>query len=76
MDKDNIEAEQRTTGNISATNVLLDRVWRHHQNWYEELLDALCKDYPYIVKSMDQDFYDSEYLYMRCPQISFKIKLV
>lgn len=58
IDRENIEAEQRTQGNICATNVLLDRVWRRHQNWYEELLDVLSNGYPDIVKGMDMDFYE------------------
>jgi hypothetical protein len=71
MDKENIQAEQRISGDICATQVLLDRVWRHHQNWYEEFLDALCKDYHQIVKSMDPDFYESEYMYTGLPQECF-----
>lgn len=59
MDKENITAEQRTQGNMGATGVLLDRVWRRHPNWYEEFLDVLCKYYPDIVKRMDTDFYES-----------------
>lgn len=58
MDKENITAEQRTQGNMGATGVLLDRVWRRHPNWYEEFLDVLCKYYPDIVKRMDTDFYE------------------
>ena len=64
MDKENIQAEKTTQGNISATHVLLDRVWRHHQNWYEEFLDVLCEKYPHIVKSMDENFHASEYIIM------------
>lgn len=59
MDKENIIAEQRAQGNMGATGVLLDRVWRRHTNWYEEFLDVLCKDYLDIVKRMDTDFYES-----------------
>ncbi|XP_061175389.1 antiviral innate immune response receptor RIG-I-like [Saccostrea echinata] len=58
MDKENIQAEQITQGRICATNVLLDRVWRHHQNWYEEFLDVLCKDNSELVESMDGDYYN------------------
>lgn len=68
MDKENIIAEQMTQGNICATNVLLDRVWRRHTNWYEEFLDVLCEKYSDIVKGMDTDFYES-----RCIQFFFSI---
>lgn len=64
MDKENIIAEQRMQGNMGATGVLLDRVWRHHPNWYEEFLDVLCKDYPDIVRIMDTDFYESMSIYI------------
>ena len=63
MDKENIEAERKTKGNMCATHVLLDRVWRHQENWYEEFLEILmCKNYPAIVKEMDQEFYESTYI--------------
>lgn len=61
MDKENIKAEQRERGDICATDLLLDRVWRHLPKWYEEFLDGLCKDYPHIVKAVDLQFYSSKY---------------
>lgn len=54
MDKENIEAEQKTHGNICATHVLLDRVWRHKRSWYEEFMDVLCENYAGIVKGMGE----------------------
>lgn len=54
MDKENIIAEQRTQGNICATNVLLDRVWRRHPNWYEEFLDVLCETIQTLSKEWTQ----------------------
>lgn len=64
MDKENIQAEKTTQGDICATQVLLDRVWRHHQNWYKEFLDVLCEKYPHIVKAMDENFHASKYIIM------------
>lgn len=63
MDKENIIAEQRMLGNMGATSVLLDRVWRRHTNWFKEFLDVLCKDYPDIVRIMDTDFYEGMSMY-------------
>lgn len=66
MDKENIEADIKTGGNICATNVLLDRVWRHQQNWYNDFLEVLlCNNYVEIVKEMDQEFYESTYILYR-----------
>ncbi|XP_062594925.1 antiviral innate immune response receptor RIG-I-like [Saccostrea cucullata] len=59
MDKENIQAEQNTQGKICATNVLLDRIWRHHQNWYDEFLDVLCGKNSDLVKSIDSDYYNN-----------------
>ncbi|XP_061171499.1 uncharacterized protein LOC133181006 [Saccostrea echinata] len=58
MDKENIEAEKKTQCRICAIMVLLDRVWRHHQQWYEEFQDVLCK-YSYLdTEAMDTKFYE------------------
>ena len=63
MDKENIEAEKKTGGNICATNVLLDRVWRHQQNWYKDFLEVLLdQKYTDIVKEIDPEFYESTYI--------------
>lgn len=63
MDKENIEAEKKTGGNICATHVLLDRVWRRQPNWYNEFLEVLiCQNYIDIVKGMDQDFFEGTYI--------------
>ena len=63
MDKENIEAEERNGGKICATNVLLDRVWRHQQNWYEDFLEVLLdQKYTDIVKEIDPEFYESTYI--------------
>lgn len=63
MDKENIEAEKKTGGNICATNVLLDRVWRHQQNWYKDFLEVLLdQKYTDIVKEIDPEFHESTYI--------------
>lgn len=64
MDKQNIEQIQNNKGNLEAMHLLLDRVWRHQTNWYEQFLDVLFEDYQHIVKSVDPDFHSSKYIYV------------
>ncbi|XP_061175548.1 antiviral innate immune response receptor RIG-I-like isoform X1 [Saccostrea echinata] len=56
-DREEIEAEMRNKGPMSAMLVLLDRIWRRDDNWYHVFLEALCeKGYKYIVEEIDDEF--------------------
>ena len=57
-DVEHIQAEQTNKGAMAATIVLLDRIWRKRENWFESFLRVLLKmEYSYIVEEIDPAFF-------------------
>jgi hypothetical protein len=57
IDVQEIQAEMSNHGKIAGTTVLLDRVWRRHEDWYHILLEVMCFAGHYtVVENMDFEF--------------------
>ena len=61
IDTANILATENNDGPIDATDILLDRVWRRHGNWFAEFLDVLSEYYSHICKKVDPGIFTSKY---------------
>ena len=60
-DTQHIITSEKNDGPKEAVGILLDRVWRRHENWYAEFLDVLSENYSHICKQMDPGIFASKY---------------
>lgn len=64
LNKEMLEAvklEEQNKGELSATIVLIDNIWRCNENWYSLFLEVLCKhEYKDLVMEIDPLFLEGK----------------
>lgn len=56
-----VKLEEQNKGELSATIVLIDNIWRCNENWYSLFLEVLCKhEYKDLVMEIDPLFLEGK----------------